>query len=339
MDVKEIRKDRLSPVHFANFSRLQNGIRSLQHIAAQETRGFALADNEQSELVLGGRASTNFFGVLGVKPVIGRVFLPNDATPGADRTVILSHEIWRRRFHSDPAILGRRVNLNTEPHTIVGVLPREFFFFGNMLWVPGFSTSELIDPANRTSTLQCIARLSVNASLAQALAEASIVDRHLQEADAQLNRDLPLRIRPIREAWSGNADVLLYLFAAGVFLMIIACANVANLMLARAESRRRELAVRAALGARRRRLIRQILTESLTVAALGGLLGLLLTYCSIPWVVRLIPENMSRFAFPGGTQSITLDLRVLLFTLAARGGTLDFSARMPVTTVAASTLS
>src|SRR5215469_10790711 len=131
MDVKEIRKDRLSPVHFANFSRLRNGIRSLQYIAAQETRGFVLADNEQSELVLGGRASANFFGVLGVKPAIGRVFLPNDATPGADRTVVLSHEIWRRRFNSDPAILGQRVNLNGESHTIVGVLPPEFFFFGN----------------------------------------------------------------------------------------------------------------------------------------------------------------------------------------------------------------
>lgn len=121
-------------------------------------------------------------------------------------------------------------------------------------------------------------------------------------------------VKPIQEAWSSNADVLLYLLGAGMFLMLIACANAANLMLARSESRR-ELAVRAALGAGRRRLIRQMLTETLLVASFGGLLGLLFTYWSIPWVVSLIPENMARFTFPGGTQSITLDPRVLLFTL------------------------
>jgi putative ABC transport system permease protein len=181
IDVKEVRKDRLSAVSFANFLRLQNGVRSFKHIAAQETRGFVVADNEQSELVLGGRVSTNFFELLGVKPAIGRVFLANEATPGADRIIILSHELWRRRFNSDPAILGRKVNLSAKPHTIVGVLPREFFFFGNMLWVPGFSASELIDSANRTSTVQCIGRLSSNASLTQAQAEASTVGRQLQD--------------------------------------------------------------------------------------------------------------------------------------------------------------
>ena len=315
MDVKEVRKDRLSAVSFGNFQRLQNGVRTFERIAAQETRAFVVADNEQSELILGGRVSTNFFELLGVKPAIGRAFLPNEATPGADHTVILSHELWRRRFHSDPAILGRRVNLNAEPHTVVGVLPREFFFFGSLLWAPGFSTSELIDPANRTSTVQCIARLSASASLTQAQAEASTIGRQLQDADRQLNRDLALRVRPIREAWSSNADVLLYLLGASVFLMLIACANAANLMLARAESRRRELAVRAALGAGRRRLIRQMLTESLLIATFGGLLGLLFTYWSIPGIVILIPENMARFTFPAGTQSIALDPRVLLFTL------------------------
>ena len=313
MDVKEMRRDRLSGVSFANIPRLQNAIRSFQQIAAQETRGFVLADNEHSELVLGGRVSPNFFGMLGVTPAIGRIFLPNETTP-ADRIVILSHELWQRRFNSDPTLLGRRMNLNAEPHTIVGVLPREFYFFGNLLWVPGFSTSELIDPGNRTSTLQCIARLSTSASLKDAQAEVSTVDRQLQEADRQLNKDLVLRVSPIREAWSSNADALLYLLAAGVFLMLVACANAANLMLARSESRRRELAVRAALGAGRRRLVRQMLTESLVVAVFGGLLGLLLTYWSIPWLVSLIPENMARFTFPGGAQSITLDPSVLLFT-------------------------
>ncbi len=315
MDVKEVRKDRLSGVSVANFLRLQNGLRSLDQITAQETRGFVVADQERSELVLGGRVAANFFGLLGVRPAIGRVFLPNEATPGTDRIVVLSDALWRRRFNPDSTILGRKVNLNAEPYTIIGVLPPEFFFFGNMLWVPAFSSSELIDPANRTTTVQCIARLTTNASLTQAQAEASTVDRQLREADAQLNRDLALRVRPIREAWSSNADVLLYLVAAGVFLMLIACANAANLMLARSESRHRELALRAALGAGRRRLIRQMLTESLLVATFGGLLGLLVTYWSIPWVVNLIPENMARFAFPGGTQSITLDPQVLLFTL------------------------
>ena len=217
MDIKEVRRDRLSTVSFANFLRLQNRVRSFQHITAQETRGFAVVDNEQSELVLGGRVSANFFELLGVKPAIGRAFLPNEATPGADRIVILSHELWRRRFNSDPTILGRKVNLDAEPHTIVGVLPREFFFFGNMLWVPGFSISELVNPASRTSTVQCIARLSTHASLTQAQAEASTIDRQLQDADPQLNRDLALRVRPIREAWSSNADVLLYLLGAACF--------------------------------------------------------------------------------------------------------------------------
>src|SRR5262249_988617 len=152
MDVKEMRKDRLSGVSFANIPRLQDAVRSFEQIAAQETGGFVLADANYSELVLGGRVSPNFFGLLAVPPAIGRVFLPNEATP-SDRVVILSHEIWQRRFHSDPTVLGQKVNLNAEPHTIVGVLPREFFFFGNLLWVARFSASELMNPVNRTSTV------------------------------------------------------------------------------------------------------------------------------------------------------------------------------------------
>jgi putative ABC transport system permease protein len=225
----------------------------------------------------------------------------------------LSHQLWQRRFNASAGVIGQRLALNGESYAIVGILPPDFSLWGAEVWAPGFAEGTLSNRAERS--VGVIARLKPGISPAQAHAELSAIAQRLGQAYPSSNQGWGARLLPLRESWYGNdREALLALLGAAGMALAVACVNVANLLLAHAASRGRELAVRAALGASRFRLARQLLAESLLLAALGAVSGLLLAYGGLRLVVTLIPGNMLQFGIPGGAAAIRIDPAVLLFT-------------------------
>jgi putative ABC transport system permease protein len=261
---------------------------------------------------LGGlRVSASYFPTLGVEAALGRIFLPEEEQAGHHRVVVLSCGLWQRRFGSDPAVLGRTLTFDGESYTVVGVMPASLY--GEIeIWVPiALTPKELA--LRQWNHLSMIARLKPGVDLQQARAEMNtIADRLRQQYPQLYSRDSwGIAVKSLHEETIGEIrrPLLVLLFAVG-FVLLIACANVANLLLARAARRRRELAVRAALGAGYWRLIRQLLTESVLLAVLGGALGLLLSLWSVELLVAVNRANIPRW------QEIGVDGRVLAFNLA-----------------------
>jgi putative ABC transport system permease protein len=219
--------------------------------------------------------------------------------------------LWQRRFGSDPAIIGRAINLDGQSFTVVGVMPRNFQFPSrtDQLWVPiAFSTKETGERGNHY--LEVIARMKPGVSLQQAQAEMTTIATRLQQQYPQTNTSIGAVITPLHEHVVGNIkSALLILLGAVAFVLLIACANVANLLLARAAVRQKEIALRLALGASRSRMTRQFLTESVLLSAFGGFVGLLLSIAGLDLLKRFIPPNISQ------VQAIAIDTKVLLFTL------------------------
>src|SRR6266404_2617248 len=252
----------------------------------------------------------NLFSLLGAKPIIGRVFLATEAQDKA-QTIVISYEFWKRELNSDPQVLGKSFSIEGVVSTIVGVMQPHFspFYGGRIdLWVP-------INPeSSRYSTridhwLMPVARLKPGVAIAQAQTEMDVISRRLEHEYSGTNKGTGAIVLPLHDDLFRFAGPVLYpLFGAVAFVLLIACVNVANLLQFRTETRRKEYALRASLGAGRRRLIQQLLTESGVLALSGGLLGLGLTFAGIKLVVALAGE------FPNSTE-ITVDARVLLFTL------------------------
>jgi putative ABC transport system permease protein len=252
----------------------------------------------------------NFFGVLGAKPVMGRVFLANEAQDKA-QTILISYEFWKRELNSDPQVLGKSFSIEGVDSTIVGVMqPRFSPFFGGRidLWVP-------INPeSTRYSTridhwLMPVARLKPGVTIAQAQTEMDVISRRLEQEYSATNKGTGAIVLPLHDDLFRFAGPVLYpLFGAVAFVLLIACVNVANLLQFRTETRRKEYALRSSLGAGRRRLIQQLLTESALLALSGGLLGTALTYAGIKLLVALAGD------FPNSTD-VGVDGRVLVFTL------------------------
>jgi putative ABC transport system permease protein len=275
-------------------------------------KSFALTGQGNPERLEGRRMTANLLSVLGVSPALGRDFRPEDDVPGAAPVAILSHGLWLRRFGGDPQIIGKEIWLDYEKTVVVGVMPRGFQFPDREaeIWTPArFPKDELTNHGSHY--LHVVARLKPGVSLAAANADLAVIAKQIEKQYPEANAKLGAFAVPLREQLSGDVrPALLMLVGAVCFVLLIACANVANLLLSRAAGRRRELTMRLTLGATRGRIIQQMLTESLLLALLAGCAGLLLSIFATQFLAALIPAG---FAPITGAH---LDPRVLLFTLA-----------------------
>src|SRR5206468_4715989 len=257
----------------------------------------------------GASLTAEMLPLLGARPALGRVFTAADDEEGAPGTLLLSDGLWKGRFGGDPGVVGQKVLLDGEPFVIIGVMPRDFHFPRRdaKLWTAmRFSGEDYSDRTNRY--IFGVARLKRGVSLEQARAEMALVTAQLAHTYPKENAGAGATIIRLRDEVSTQARLLLAaLFGAALCVLLIACTNLASLLLARALVRRRELAVRTALGAGRERLVRQLLTESLILAGCGGLLGVLLAVAAMPLVARLVPTSLPIAELPG------VDLRVLAF--------------------------
>ena len=288
---------------------------SFEHLAVYSWWSVNVSGVETPERVQGFQVSPNFFDALGARAALGRTFLPEEEQPGKDRVVILSDGYWRSRFAADPAIVGKTLTLNGIGRTVVGVMPKGFDYpTGGEMWSP-----YRFDPANTSPRyahfLLGVGRLRAGVTREQAEAELGGVAARLEQQYPETNAGRRVAVRPLlADTVRQYRPMLLLMLAAVGFVLLIACANVANLLLARAASRSREMAIRAALGAGRLRILRQLLTESLMLALAGGGLGVLLAVWGVDLIAALFPSDFVRY-IPGWGQ-IGVDRRALLFTLA-----------------------
>ena len=307
----------------ARFAELQAATRSFTAIGAytrEET--VALAGRAEPEVLKAAHVSANFLEILAVRPRVGRGFRPDEDAAGARRVALISSELWQRRFGGDPQIAGKAVTIDAAECTIIGVLPVrfQFPFPGLDLWMTAPSEWARVPPKSRDLSpfLTLFGRLKPGVSLPQANAELKVLRRRYAMAHSAMLDAKPKtpEVTPMKdELVAGVQSMLWMLFGAVGFVLLIACANVASLLLARAASRSREFAVRSALGASRRRLIGQLLAESLVLSSLGGALGLLLA----AWSLRAIP-HLTAFDLPRAAE-IHLSWAVLGFAAAISIGT------------------
>ena len=307
-----------SPANYLDWAS-QNHVFSL--IAASSGMQANLAGEDKPERIRITMATATFFPLFGVNPILGRTFGADDAKPGNAQVAVLSYDLWQRRYGSDRAIVGRDLLLDGEKRTVIGVMPKGFSpdRYGE-LWIPspfdvpmhplslGKDPREFRD----RSYLDVWARMKSGVTLQQARAEMDRISRVLEKQYPDANKDVGIGLSPLHEETiSKIRPVLLVLSAAVLFVLLIGCANIANLLMARAAARSKEISIRAALGATRGRLVRQLLTESVLLAVIGGALGVILAAWGIPLLLSLSPAEI------GGFLQVGLNREVLGFTLLA----------------------
>ena len=309
------------PVSFANLRDWVDQNQTFEQISAYTFTNLNLTGAGEPARLLTIRSSANLFSLVGATPFLGRAFLPGEDNEGAARVVILGHTLWRSRFNSDPGIVGKSLTLNNQNYTVVGVMPASFQFpvgFGYMgkvvndpieLYVPLAPTAG--ESRRGNYSFFAIGRLKSGISIDHARAEMTAIERRLEQQYPEGNTGIGISLVPTQEQTVKEIrPALLVLLGAVVFMLLIACANIANLLLARAAARKKEIAIRTALGSNRLRILRLLLTESLMLSLAGGCLGLLLAYWGTDILLALAPDNIPRL------NEVGVDARVFGFTLA-----------------------
>jgi putative ABC transport system permease protein len=314
-------------VTYANFADLEERNHVFDPLAlytAGSTTAFNMTGTGGPERVQGARATGDFFRALGVAPLLGRALTSEDEEPGRNRVAVLGYGLWRRDFGGDARVVGQNIKLNDEDYRVVGVMPPGFSFPSGAEMPAGQqfdSATEIWTPLTVPNTpsacndrlvrgYRAVARLKPGVTIEQAQSDASMVIKQLVAEHPDANEGLSVSVTTMRENQVGEFRPAMWaLLGAVAFVLLIACANIANLLLSRAAARQKEFAVRAALGASRGRLLRQLLTESLLLSAVGGLLGLVLSVVALRALVAFAPANIPRIAEAG------IDPRVLAFTV------------------------
>ncbi|MFP5264632.1 MAG: ABC transporter permease [Blastocatellia bacterium] len=295
---------------YPNYMDYKEQNQSFEDMAAFNDRSFNLTGAGEPVRVTGVWATASLFPVMGIEPALGRTFTVEEEEPGKDLVVVISNGLWQRLFGADRDVVGRAINLNGVDRTIIGVMPPSFSFpeKETEIWVP-LALSPQRKQARGAFSLKAVGRLKPGVTIEQARADMGAIATRLQEQYPNM-AGYGVNLVPLHEQVTGKVrPALLVLLGAVAFVLLIACANVANLLLARAAAREREMAIRAALGARRSRIIRQLLTESVVLAILGGVAGLLIATWGLDVLIALSPPDTPRLEQAG------VDARVMAFTL------------------------
>ena len=305
-----------SDISVGNFTTGVEQTSVFEAVAAVQYSSLNLLDDTTAERVLAGRVSAAYFDVFPMAPLYGRVFNASEDVPGHEQVVVLSHGLWARAFASDPRVLGRDVRLSGRPYQVIGVMPESFDPTTDRedVWIPIAFT-----PQRRATYdehfLQVFGRLKPGVTRAEAESDLAKATARIRAADALINQERAFAMQPLTDLLVGNSPARLAVWMAAVGLvLLIACGNVANLLLARAASRQGELAVRAALGAGRGRIIRQLVTESLVLSAVATVLGLLVAGLGVRALVALEPDTISRL------NQASLDGTVFVFAVILAAG-------------------
>ena len=292
-----------------NFKDWERESTSFEYMAAFTGWSFNLTGAGEPERIQGAMTSPALFSMLGVKPVVGRPFLPEEEKAGSHRVALVGYGFWQRRFGADPAIINSSLTLNGESYTVIGIMPDDFGIpYRVDVWTP--LAMDVLRPGRGSHFFSVIARLKPDVSIEQAQAEMNSITSVLQQQYPDLNTGWSTELQPLKERIVGDVKTMLWILLGAVgFVLLIACANIANLLMARSAARHKEVAIRFALGAGRMRLVRQFLTESMLLALVGGGLGLALAVWGVDLLVALNPRDIPR------AEEVGIDGRVLAFTL------------------------